>query len=138
MRNRILPLSIVLLLFCQCRSAAVKEHLFGNYYLMAIDVKSQMSLCYHEPSDGSNYGTIIGPTVTAIGYNESFLIAKQNPMYIERSNKNSSVNFFILPIKEEFNWRTMNGLIGPISYDQYKLERHILNIPDSLTLRTFD
>src|SRR3954452_23490539 len=106
MRDRILSLSVALLLFCQCRSPAIKEHLFGNYYLLAIDVKSQLSLCYHGPSDGSNYGNIIEATVTAIGYNQHFIIAKQKPINIEKSNKSSSDNFFILPVKENFDWRT--------------------------------
>ena len=61
---------------------ALKKHLFGNYYLTAVDIIEQCGLSYRSESYsdiwGGNFGgTVIGQTVFAVGYNDKYLIAKQ-------------------------------------------------------------
>ena len=120
-------------LFQGCTGFFTNEHLFGNYYLTATDVEDDLSLSYHKPEDGSEYGGIISATVFAIGYNEKYIIVKQHPKVLSKPTNKKITNYFILPIKNDFNYRTMNGLVGPITYDQFVLKRHELDIPDSLT-----
>lgn len=104
-----------------------EDHILGNYYLVAPDDDIQLSLSYHEPSDGDNYGTFIIGTVFAVGYNEKYIIVKQHP-----NNNRNVTNYFILPLIKGFNWRTNNGLLGPLTLDQFNEKRKELNIPDSL------
>jgi hypothetical protein len=92
-----------------------KEHLFGNYYLTAPDVIEQCNLTYRSETYGDSYGTIIGQTVFAIGYNDKYLIAKR--YYQENPDgrlDKSKIQYYILPLKDGMNWRTENGLIGPL------------------------
>jgi len=133
MCTRILTVLILAITLLKCQPAAIKNHLFGNYYLLALDVDEQLSLCYHDSSDENNYGTIIGPTVFAIGYNDSFIIIMQHPQDSSVLVSKKKVNYFILPLKQGFNWKTMNGLIGPFTMNQFKSKRKELGIPGSLT-----
>jgi hypothetical protein len=90
-----------------------KEHLFGNYYLIAPDVIEQCALCYHEETDRDSYGDVIGETVFAVGYNDKYLIAKQYYSTIWGGDiDKSKIKYYILPLKEGMDWRTKNGLIG--------------------------
>jgi hypothetical protein len=129
MKTKIISLFIICLL-SGCIGGlgfVTKDHICGNYYLVAPDDDVQLSLSYHEPTDGDNYGTFITETVFAVGYNEKYIIVKQHP-----NNNRSITNYFILPLIKGFNWRTNNGLIGPLTLEQFNEKRKELNIPDSL------
>jgi len=117
-----------------------KEHLFGNYYLVAMDVIEQCSLSYHTENDKVNFGgTIIGQTVFAVGYNEKYLIAKQyyhnNP---DRTIDKSKINYYILPLIEGMNWRTKNGLIGPVDSLTFENIRKNIGISQLKFTKTVD
>jgi len=131
MRNKALYL-IILGLFSSCMGLAIKENIVGNYYLVATDVDEDLSLSYHEPADGDNYGTFISATVFAVGYNEKYIIVKQHPRTFPNPPNKGITNFFILPLSKGFNWRTNNGLIGPLTLEQFNAKRKELNIPDGL------
>lgn len=127
-----LLLFLILCLLYGCIGVAIKENIFGNYYIVATDIDEDLSLTYHEPIDGDNYGIIIQATVFAVGYNEKYIIAKQHPRAFPNPPNKSITNFFILPLSKGFNWRTNNGLIGPLTLEQFNTKRKELNIPDSL------
>jgi hypothetical protein len=133
MKPRILFLCIVFGLFEGCTGFAIKRQLFGNYYLVATDGDEGLSLTYHGPNDGNTYGDIVPATVFAIGYNDSFMIIKQHPRTFPNPPNRNVTNYFILPIKKDFNYRTMNEMIGPISFEQFTQKRRELGIPDSLS-----
>ena len=120
-------------LFQGCDGFFTNEHLFWNYYLTATDVEDDLALSYHRTEDGSNYGGIIPATVFATGYNKKYIIVKQHPKVFSRSSNKKIINYFILPIYDGFNYTTLNGLIGPITEDQFVIKRHDLGIPDSLS-----
>jgi hypothetical protein len=133
MKIQSLFLIIVLELFQGCLGADINDHLFGNYYLVAADDDNQLAFSYHTPEDESTYLTIIPATVFAVGYNQNYFIVKQHPYLFAKPPNKQITNYFILPIKKDFNFKTMNGLIGPLTLDEFKLKRHELEIPDSLT-----
>jgi hypothetical protein len=110
-----------------------KENVVGNYYLVAPDDEAQLSLDYCDPTDQSGgCGGVIGSTVFAVGYNEKYIIVKQHPRTFPNPPNKEVTNFFILPIKDSFNYRTMNNLIGPLTLEQFNDKRKELNIPDGL------
>ena len=127
---------LLLLIMCEllhgCTSFVIKDHLFGNYFLVAPDDGHQLGLAYYTPKDGDSYAAIISATVFAVGYNEKYLIAKQHPFIFSRPPNKDTTNYYILQITNDFNFRTMDGLFGPLTLDQFILKRHELGIPDSL------
>jgi len=131
MRKKIACFIALCLLYTSC-GLVINENIFGNYYLVASDTNEDLCLSYHESCDGGIYGTVVTPTVFAIGYNENYIIVKQHPRAFPNPPDKSITNFYILPVKNGFNWRTNNGLLGPLTFDQFNQKRKELNIPNSL------
>jgi len=123
----------ILLVFSGCSGLAIKEEITKNYYFIAVDIREDCALSYHEPSDASNYGTVIEATVFAAGYNDKYMIVKQHPRTFPNQPDKKITNYYILPLKKEMNWRTKNGLIGPLTQEEFTEKRKELNISDSLT-----
>jgi len=117
-------LLFVSLIIAAC-NGGIRDNFLGNYYLVAPDADEQTALSYHEQSDGLAYGDVISATVFAIGYSKTFIIAKQHPNY----NK-QIVNYFILPVRKGFDWKTKNGLIGPLTSKQFEQKKTDLRIQD--------
>lgn len=116
-----------------CESLAFKEHLVGNYYLVASDDEHQLGLGYHTSEDEDTFGEIVPATVFAVGFNENYFILKQHPYIFAKPPKTNITNFYILRNQKSFNFRTREGVYGPLTYDQFTLKRHELGIPDSLS-----
>ena len=114
-----------------CQYFAIEEKIFGKYYLVAADEGDQCALSYHE-NDRDNYSHIVGATVFAVGFNENYMIIKQHPRTWPYPHENVTY-FYILPLKEGMDWCTMNGLLGPMTIEQFNQKRKDLNIPNSLT-----
>lgn len=104
------------------------EHITGRYYLVAIDTKETMSLCYSVNDDNSSFVDVIGMCVYSIGYNDKYIIAKQHP-----SNNRDTIVYYIVPIHKEFNYFPEKNVIGPLSDAQFRKTRKKLFIPDGLT-----
>jgi len=123
----------VLLLFCtavfsSCQDFVVEQRIIENYYLTASDELDGTALSYHEPIDGSNYGTIIDATVFAAGVDNRYMIVKQHPRNFPNPSDKSITNYYILPLKARMDWRTKNGLIGPLTLEQFNAKRKQLDI----------
>ena len=111
-----------------CNDFAVKKHVVENYYLIATDAEEALDLSYHESSDGNNFGTIIDATVFAIGYNDKYIIAKQHPRTFPNPPDKKITNYYILPLKKGMDWKSKNGLIGPLTLEQFNEKCIELNI----------
>lgn len=116
---------LTLLTFIGCPDFVVKEKICGNYYLVASDAESEIFLAYHEPDDNSCYYGVIEKKVFAVGYDDSYIIAKQ------RMANKIITNYFILPIKKKMDWKN-TGLIGPLTLDQFNKKKQELRISPDL------
>lgn len=123
---------LIIFIFLSCQDL-VKERIIENYYLVAADDPEGTCLSYHESSEESTYGCIIEATVFAVGYNSNYLIVKQHPSVLPNPPDKKITNYYILPIKNGMNWSNKNGLIGPLTIEQFIEKRNELNIPESLT-----
>lgn len=132
MKKSILYLLISLLLL-GCQQLAVREKIIDNYFLVAADASQWTSLSYHEDTEGTNYSSLIESTVFAVGYNDKYMIVKQYPCTFPNPPNKKIINYYILPLKKGMDWRTKNGLIGPLTVEQFTKQRKELNIPNSLT-----
>ena len=121
------------MLFFGCQDLAIKEKIIENYYLVAADDSEGTILSYHDSSDGNNYSGIIEATVFAVGYNDNYMIVKQHPCVLPHSPDKKITNYYILPLKNGMDWKTKNGLVGPLTLEQFNEKRKELNISDELT-----
>ena len=137
MKNKIWYIILLFILF-SCSDFAIKKHVVGNYYLIATDVVEDIDLCYHEPKDNQNYGSITGSTIFAIGFNDKYIIAKQHPRTFPNPPDTTHTNYYILPLKSGMDWKSKNGLMGPFTFEQFNEKRKELNIPNELIFKNID
>ena len=78
--------------FFSCQGFNRVEHIVGPYYLIEIDIKEDLSICYDLKND--DYLGKIPQTIIEYGYNDSFLIAKTK-------NHSDQINFYIVDIKKD-------------------------------------
>lgn len=123
---------ITLIVLVSCSSLAIEEHIVGNYYFIATDDGDACSLSYKELNE-IDYGGVIKATVFAVGYDERFMIVKQHPREFPNPPNKKITNYYILPMKEGFDYRTKNGLIGPLTELEFKEKRKELGVPEELT-----
>ncbi|MBK9282761.1 MAG: DUF3997 domain-containing protein [Sphingobacteriaceae bacterium] len=67
-----------------------------------------------------------------MGYNDKYMIVKQYPRTFPNAPNKTIINYYILPFKKGMNWRTKNGLIGPLTESEFKEKRKELGISDEL------
>ena len=118
--------------FASC-GFVTEQKIIENYYFIATDDSEGMHLSYHESSDENDYGTLIGATVFAVGNNDDYMIVKQHPRIFPNPPDKKTTNYYILPLTKGMDWRTKNGLLGPLTLEQFIKKRKELNIPDSVT-----
>ncbi|WP_293050947.1 DUF3997 domain-containing protein [Paludibacter sp.] len=129
MRNTVLFCSLICIIY-SC-DFAIKKHVVDHYYLIAADVVDDLELNYRE-EEVNNSGTIIDAMVFAIGYNDKYMIVKQHPRTFPNPPDTAKTNYYILPLRKGMNWRTRNGLMGPLTLQQFNdkcKELNIVNIP---------
>ncbi|NEW85145.1 MAG: DUF3997 domain-containing protein [Mariniphaga sp.] len=131
MRNWIMILFVVFSLL-SCSDFVIKKNIVGNYYLIATDTEDDLGLAYHEPEDGQNYATIVDATVFTIGFNDKFINVKQHPRTFPNPPDLNITNYYILPLKKGMDWKIKNGLIGPLTLDEFNEKRKELNIANDI------
>lgn len=118
--------TLVLAIFFISCNGIIKNHIVGRYYLVAVDTNDNMTIGYEVDDDGNTIG-VVDEKIFSIGNNDKYIIAKQH------SNRNkNAVNYFIIPVYKEFTYSPENGVIGPLSLNQFEAKRKELNI-SSLT-----
>lgn len=116
-------LSTLLTIGC---SGIGKEHLIGDYYLTKLDyADSELDLSFKLKESGNFIG-VIPPKIIEIGFDESFIIAKQ------QSNEENEINYYIVPLRNKEHKSSDENKIGPLSLDEFKLKRKALGVPDEL------
>ncbi len=61
-----------------CLDTIERKELITNYYLLAIDLPDNMTLCYSDES-GPVFSNLIAPTIFEVQWNERFIILKSHP-----------------------------------------------------------
>ncbi|MCX6927967.1 MAG: DUF3997 domain-containing protein [Verrucomicrobia bacterium] len=103
---------------------AYAKRLSGKYGLVAADVLEQMDISEMLPN-GSAIG-VIPATVYAVGWNEQFIIAKQNPAGPSHTVDKTATHFYILKVSD-------GSVTGPINESAFGAERTRLGVPEALT-----
>lgn len=100
-----------------------KKKLVGDYALLAVDVREQMSISRMLPN-GDAIG-VIDETVFAVGWNNDFVIAQQHAPAVGTQTKSSATNFYILRVSDGEVW-------GPLTAAQFHAERAKQAVPHDL------
>ena len=126
LRNYVL-VSFLACMLTSCGGFVYKKEIANGYYLIAIDSDEQMAL--GRKSD-SSYITVIPETIFAIGWDESFIIAKQHPRTSSfpqgyKVNKDETF-FYLLRIKDD-------QVFGPMPEPAYLKKRNELRVDENLS-----
>ena len=99
------------------------EVLTGPYRLVATDVPEQMSIC-RTIGVGDCIGRI-PETVFSVGWNESYIVAKQHPR-----NNRTVTNYFILEMALDSELADPHkSVTGPLSATEFDVKRGKLALP---------
>ena len=107
------------------------KELVDGYDVGAIDSRYSMSIY---GMDGNYSVGVIPPTVYAVGYNDSFIIAKQHPQAKPGLSADKTItHYFIIPVKaNNGNISVVKNVVGPLDEAQFKRMRQEYSIPESL------
>lgn len=117
--NRGAPLLICALILTACSKWSIDtEWKSGSFRLIAVDVKSQMSLI-HEGSPVS----LVGPTIFAVGADEKHIVLKQHPVLDSNGTKfdRATTSYFIVGRDK--------GVRGPLTKEEFEALSTSLSLP---------
>ena len=113
-----------------------EERIAGNYYLVAIDAKSDMFVSYKDgPSDSHSGITSLG--VRAVWNNDRYIIVRKYQCLRDSTGNNThdlnpdSIEFYIVDMEN----KDKSSYLGPYSEQKYKEEKKKLNITEEIVFR---
>lgn len=124
-KHILVQLSILLLAFNSCDFIDKKEII--PYYFITID-EGVGGYCLYYSENEKIHGIIIDAEIIAVGFNNKYIIAKQQPNI--HFKHLSTPLYYILPIKKGMNWRTNNNMLGPLTLNEFKAKQKELKIMD--------
>ena len=118
-----------------------ERHLTGNYYLIAVDTKEDMDVCYHQKND-SPYTGITGASVYAVGYDDTFILVKAYRAFkdsmgisLPRYDKDTT-EYYIIPVNNtQKAWEAQENKFGAFSKKDFEVKRKELGVPDDITFK---
>ena len=128
---------IALVSICACGGfgLAYEKHLAGDYYLIAVDTRQEMSVSYRDSNYRNIYCGVIYDGLYELGYNEHFILAKKYKEikdsldWSTHSYDKNITEYYIVPV-DSVNAR--NKYWGPFTKEEFKRKRKEVGIPDSL------
>lgn len=142
MRTVISSLLLLLLPLMQGCGFAYKRHLTGNYYLIAVDTKDDMDVCYHQQKDDVLYTGITEARVYAVGYDDNFILVKayraltdSMGIPLPQYDKNST-EYYIIPVNNaQEAWEAQENKFGAFSKKNFEVKRKELGVSDDITFK---
>lgn len=136
MKKVLVNIVIIFFEICFLSSCEVIEnkHVIYRYYVTSLQVPQDRQLSY-KLEDG-NYVGIVEPYLNKVGTTNSFLVVMQNP--VNTFEIDSAVDrYFLVPIRKEYTLRPEEGVIGPMTKQDFLLKSSELNIGD-ITWKSFE
>ena len=136
-------LILLLLLIMQSCGFVYERHLTGNYYLIAVDTKEDMDVCYHQQNDDdAPYTGITGASVYAVGYDNDFILVKAYRalrdsigISLPRYDKNTT-EYYIIPVNNtQEAWEAQENKLGAFSKKDFEVKRKELGVSDDITFK---
>ena len=138
----VISLFFLLLPLMQGCGFVYEQHLTGNYYLIAVDTKNDMDICYHrQKDDDAPYTGITGANVYAVGYDDEFILVKayralrDMGVSLQRYDKNTT-EYYIIPVNNaQEAWEAQENKFGALSKKDFEAKRKELGVPDDITFK---
>ena len=138
----VISLFFLLLPLMQSCGFVYKQHLTGNYYLIAVDTKDDMDVCYHRQTDDALYIGITGASVYAVGYDDDFILVKayralRDSMGISLQcyDKNTT-EYYIIPVNNtQEAWEAQENKFVAFSKKDFEVKRKELGVSDDITFK---
>ena len=138
----VISLFFLLLPLMQSCGFVYKQHLTGNYYLIAVDTKDDMDVCYHRQTDDALYIGITGASVYAVGYDDDFILVKAYRAFkdsmgisLPRYDKDTT-EYYIIPVNNtQKAWEAQENKFGAFSKKDFEVKRKELGVPDDITFK---
>ena len=130
------------LLFAQSCGFVYERHLTGNYYLIAVDTKEDMDVCYHPQGEDTPYAGITGASVYAVGYDDEFILVKgyralKDSMgrSLQRYDKQDT-EYYIIPVDNTQEvWEAQENKFGAFSRQDFEARRKELGISGDIRFK---
>ena len=138
----VISLFFLLLPLMQSCGFVYKQHLTGNYYLIAVDTKDDMDVCYHRQTDDALYIGITGASVYAVGYDDDFILVKAYRalrdsigISLQRYDKNTT-EYYIIPVNNtQEAWEAQENKFRAFSKKDFEVKRKELGVSDDITFK---
>ena len=138
----VISLFFLLLPLMQSCGFVYKQHLTGNYYLIAVDTKDDMDVCYHRQTDDALYIGITGASVYAVGYDDDFILVKayralrdSMDISLQRYDKNAT-EYYIIPVNNtQEAWEAQENKFRAFSKKDFEVKRKELGVSDDITFK---
>ena len=125
-----------------CALPICPYHLTGNYYLIAVDTKDDMDVCYHRQTDDALYIGITGASVYAVGYDDDFILVKayralrdSMDISLQRYDKNTT-EYYIIPVNNtQEAWEAQENKFRAFSKKDFEVKRKELGVSDDITFK---
>nr|WP_122120486.1 DUF3997 domain-containing protein [Alistipes megaguti] len=135
-------LILLLPLIMQSCGFVYERHLTGNYYLIAVDTKEDMDVCYHQPEDDAPYTGITGASVYAVGYDDDFILVKayralkdSMGVSLPRYDRHTT-EYYIIPVNNaQEAWEAQENKFGAFDEEAFEVRRKELGVPDDITFK---
>ena len=143
MKTAISSLFLLLIPVIQGCGFVYQRHLTGNYYLIAVDTKEDMDVCYHQQNDdNAPYTGITGASVYAVGYDNDFILVKAYRalrdsigISLPRYDKNTT-EYYIIPVNNtQEAWEAQENKFGAFSKKDFDVKRKELGVSDDITFK---
>ena len=143
MKTAISSLFLLLIPVIQGCGFVYQRHLTGNYYLIAVDTKEDMDVCYHRQNDDdAPYTGITGASVYAVGYDDNFILVKAYRAFkdsmgisLPRYDKDTT-EYYIIPVNNtQKAWEAQENKFGAFSKKDFEVKRKELGVPDDITFK---
>ena len=143
MKTAISSLFLLLIPVIQGCGFVYQRHLTGNYYLIAVDTKEDMDVCYHRQNDDdAPYTGITGASVYAVGYDNDFILVKAYRalrdsigISLPRYDKNTT-EYYIIPVNNtQEAWEAQENKLGAFSKKDFEVKRKELGVSDDITFK---
>lgn len=138
----VISLLLPLLTLLQSCGFVYERHLTGNYYLIAVDTKDDMDVCYHRQNDDASYIGITDASVYEVGHDDNFILVKayralrdSTGICLHRYDKNTT-EYYIIPVNnEQESWEAQENKFGPFSRKDFEDKHKKIGVSDDITFR---
>ena len=131
----VISLLFLLLLIMQSCGFVYERHLTGNYYLIAVDTKEDMDVCYHQKND-SPYTGITGREPVFMQWDMMIILFLSRHIVLLRRYDKDTIEYYIIPVNNtQKAWEAQENKFGAFSKKDFEVKRKELGVPDDITFK---